>query len=221
MNESKIGQKLLVAIKETAGLNGPQLVIPVGRPPIAFLRPTPTKKELLNEKDVQVLTEWRNRFVHSFLTEFEATESRTARWLSEVVGPNEQKILFMVDDLNGVTFGYMGLDYINWVKKYGEADAVVRGRESAHGTMKFALQTMLSWARGTLGLHELYVRVRSDNTALKFYQKAGFHEVRRVPLKRVKEPDMIRYVEDESLQDAKVYLVYMRWQPSKKDNFII
>jgi hypothetical protein len=29
-----------------------------------------------------------------------------------VVGPEEGKILFMLDDLSGRTFGFMGLDYI-------------------------------------------------------------------------------------------------------------
>lgn len=160
-----------------------------------------------------MLTEWRNRFVQAFLTEFEATESRTARWLAEVVGPREGKILFMVDDLNGRTFGYMGLDYIDWEQAYGEADAIVRGAEAAPGTMKRALQTLLSWARGQLGLRELGVRVRSDNTALEFYRKVGFHEMRRVPLRRLEEPQMIRWVEDASLESSKVHLVHMRWQP--------
>lgn len=217
MHNIQSGRDLLVVLKATAGMPGPALVIPVDYPPIAFLRPVATKKELLNAEDVSVLTKWRNQFVHSFLTEFEALESRTARWLTEVVGPNEQKILFMVDDLNGLTFGYMGLDYSNWDEEYGEADAVVRGRDAAPGSMKLALQTLLKWAQGKLGLQELGVRVRSDNTAVEFYRKVGFYEVRRVPLRRVEEPAMVRWVEDESLENAKVYLIYMLWQPRNQE----
>ena len=217
MHNIQSGRDLLVVLKATAGMPGPALVIPVDYPPRAFLRPVATKKELLNAEDVSVLTKWRNQFVHSFLTEFEALESRTARWLTEVVGHNEQKILFMVDDLNGLTFGYMGLDYINWDEEYGEADAVVRGRDAAPGSMKLALQTLLKWAQGKLGLQELGVRVRSDNTAVEFYRKVGFYEVRRVPLRRVEEPAMVRWVEDESLENAKVYLIYMLWQPRNQE----
>lgn len=213
MSNDQLGRQLLSVLEATAGMPGPPIVISVGTPVEAFLRPVATRKELLNPQDVHVLTEWRNRFVKSFLTEFEATESRTARWLTEVVGPSERKILFMVDDLNGRTFGYMGLDYIDWQQGYGEADAVVRGAEAPPGTMKRALRTLLRWAQGQLGLREIGVRVRSDNTALEFYRKVGFYEVRRVPLRRVEEADMVRWVEDPSLESSVLYLVHMRWQP--------
>jgi hypothetical protein len=119
----------------------------------------------------------------------------------------------MVDDLNARTFGYMGLDFINWETGYGEADAIVRGEEAPPGTMKIALQTLLSWALGQLGLRSLGVRVRSDNTALEFYRKVGFSEERRVPLRRVDDFDMIRWVEDYSLNPADLSLVYMLYHP--------
>ena len=211
MRSVKYGRNLIATLKATAGLPGPGLVIPVGPPLIAFLRPVAVNMELLNVHDVRVLAEWRNNYVQSFLTEFHATESQTARWLVDVVGPREDKILFMVDDLNGCTFGYMGLDYISWDKDYGEADAVVRGLEVAPGTMKPSLLTLLAWAQGQLGLRSLGVRVRSDNAALKFYLKLGFREIKRVPLHRIKDVGMARWVEDESFRNAKVYLVHMRW----------
>ncbi len=213
MNDSHLGRNILAVLKATAGVPGPGIVIPINYPPEAFLRPVATKKELLNANDVRALTDWRNRFVQAFLTEFQATESQTGRWLVQKVGPKEGKILFMVDDLNAHTFGYMGLDYIDWNHAYGEADAVVRGEDAAPGIMKRTLQTLLAWARGHLGLRELGVRVRSDNTALEFYRKVGFQEVRRVPLRLIQEGTMIRWVEDESLENPRLHLVHMRWQP--------
>ena len=212
MRDIQIGRPFLSLLKATAGIPGPSVMIPVGSPTSAFLRPVATKRELLNAADVRVLTDWRNRFVQAFLTEFIATESRTAQWLVEAVGPNEGKILFMVDDPNGRTFGYMGLDYIDWDLSYGEVDAVVRGAEVAPGTMRCALQTMLAWAQGQLGLSKLGVRVRSDNTALEFYRKVGYQEMFRVPLRSVKEPRMIRWVEDPSIKTSETYLVHMVWE---------
>ncbi len=211
MRDTQIGRLFLSLLKATGGTPGPSVMIPVGSPTIAFLRPVATKRELLNAADVRVLTDWRNRFVQAFLTEFIATESRTAQWLVEAVGPNEGKILFMVADPNGRTFGYMGLDYIDWGQGYGEADAVVRGADAAPGTMKCALQTMLGWAQGQLGLGKLGVRVRSDNTALEFYRKVGYQEIFRVPLRSLEEPGMIRWVEDPSVKAAETYLVHMVW----------
>ena len=124
--------------------------------------------------------------------------------------PNEGKILFMVDTPEGSTFGYMGLDFIDWTALAGEADAVVRGGEAPAGVMTEALRTLMAWARGHLGLRELAVRVRSDNTALEFYRKAGFREVRRVALRRVVEPDGVSLIEDCSAAAAEPSLVHLR-----------
>jgi RimJ/RimL family protein N-acetyltransferase len=217
MRDAEIGRDLLVSLKATAGMPGPSVMIPVGSPPIAFLRPVATREAFLNPADVQCLTDWRNRFVNAFLTEFDATEERTARWLVEVVGINNGKILFMVDDQDGLTFGYMGLDYINWEEAYGEADAIVRGGEARPGVMKSALLTLLYWAKGQLGLRTLGVRVRSDNSALVFYQKVGFHEIKRVSLRKAVEPEMVRWLEDESMENAELHLVHMDWHDVSQD----
>ncbi len=120
------GKILLNALKRTAGTPGAGVCIPVGFPVLAMLRPVATRADRLNATDVKLLTEWRNRFVKSFLTDFVATEDRTARWLTDFVGPNENKILFMVD-VDGRTVGNIGLDFIDWGTGYGEADNIVRG----------------------------------------------------------------------------------------------
>src|SRR5207244_10947431 len=108
------GRMLLQYLKSTAGSAGPGLCLVVGDPVQAVLRPVATDPSKLNANDVRLLTEWRNKFIKSFLTEFIATEQRTAGWLVNQVGPNESKILFMADDAHGNTFGYLGIDYIDW-----------------------------------------------------------------------------------------------------------
>jgi hypothetical protein len=125
-------------------------------------------------------------------------------WLTQVVGPNAGKILFMLDDPAGRTFAYMGLDFIDWEKSTGEADAIVRGGEAPAGTMKLALETLLTWAKGALGLRTLGVRVRSDNTSLVFYRKVGFVEQRREPLRSTGEGNMIRWVSDPSVKNPRL-----------------
>src|SRR6188472_3858133 len=100
-------------MKAAAGSGAVELCLPVGRPVACLLRPVATRPDRLSRADVACLTAWRNRFVGSFLTEFAATEARTARWLVETVGPSGGKILFMLDDPSGSTFGYMGLDFID------------------------------------------------------------------------------------------------------------
>lgn len=184
--------------------------IAAGRPVEVILRPVPTRPGSLDRADVRLLSEWRNRFKQAFLTEFEANDERTARWLTEVVGPDDTRILFMVKDAQtGRSVGYMGLAYIDWAQGTGEADAVVRGREMPAGVMKKALLRLLRWAQESLGLHTFGVRVRSDNPAVAFYQKTGFFEVRRVGLRRRERPDMLQWIEDESLPPGEPSLIYM------------
>lgn len=205
------GRELLLAVKANATASAPCLCIPVGLPVEAVLRPVATAPQKMNANDVRVLTEWRNRFVNSFLTEFTATEARTEQWLTEVVGPDPARILFMLDDARGKTVGYLGLAFIDWKERTGEADAIVRGGEAAPGVMARAMFTLLDWAHGQLGLKSVGARVRSDNPALRFFLKFAT-ETKRVPLRAVEEPDTIRWVEDEKLVDAPVSLVYITFK---------
>jgi len=203
-------RQLLNVLKAHAAPREPALSLAVGRPVEALLRPVATREGRLNPQDVSALTAWRNRFVHSFLTEFEANEARTSRWLTQAIDPDDTRILFMVDDAHdGRPIGYMGVAFIDWERGSGEADAVVRGGDAPPGLMTLALRTMLTWARDHLELVEIGVRVRSDNTAMIFYRKFGFQEVKRVPLRRIETHDMVRWIEDESLQSAEASLVHM------------
>jgi hypothetical protein len=202
------GQELIQALKANSTANQPCLSLLVGSPVEAVLRPVATVAGKLNGNDVRVLTEWRNRFVKSFLTEFEATEARTETWLTNVVGPDPTRILFMLDDARGQTVGYLGLAFIDWEQRIGEADAIVRGAEVAPGVMAKALFTLLGWGYKQLALDIIGARVRSDNPSLRFFLKIG-KEIKRVPLRRIEESDMIRWVEDETLVTSPASLVYL------------
>lgn len=191
----------------------PQRTIPVGEPVEAVMRPVATTPGSINAADVRVLTEWRNRFVTSFLTEFEANDERTERWLIEVVGPDPERILFMLDDLNGRTIGYLGLAFIDWEKLTGEADAFVRGVDDMPGIMKKAALALFGWGHRELGLTTaMTARIRWDNPSLPFFLKIST-ENRRVPLRAIEEPDMRRWVEDESLASSPAGLVYITFHP--------
>jgi hypothetical protein len=143
------GRALLRALKRTAGGADPAPCLPVGNPVLALLRPVGVRRERIHPADVAALTEWRNRFPQSFLTEFEATEARTLTWLTEAVAEDDGKILFMADGLDRRTFGYWA-----WTPSTGIA-APARptrscgaGRRRA-GAMALGLTALLRWARGS------------------------------------------------------------------------
>jgi RimJ/RimL family protein N-acetyltransferase len=203
------GRELIQAAKATAAPSQPTLSLPVGRPIIGLLRPVVTRPGDTSPEDVSVLTDWRNRHVQSFLTEFVATEERTERWLVESVGPDDTRILFMVEDLEGQTVGYMGLAYIDWETGYAEFDAIVRGAAAPPGLMSRSIRAMWAWGRAALGLKRLGGRVRSDNPALPFFARMGVIEHGRVPLRPEQADGEIRWVEDPSLEAGGPSLVHM------------
>lgn len=205
-------QALFAAYKRTAGC-GADLVLPVGLPVEALLRPIATDRDRINRQDAELLSEWRNRFVTSFLTEFVSHQERTAHWLATAVAGDPGKILFMLDTLEGRSVGHLGLGFIDWEKGYVEADAIVRGGLARKGLMKAALQALLYWAHHSLGLTEAWVRVRSDNPAVAFYRKTGFVEQQRIALSASQADDgQITWVEDAAAGSGAPALVYMRYQ---------
>ena len=207
------GERLLRALKDTTRAGQPGLVLPVGDPVCALLRPIASAPGHTDANDVRLLTAWRNHNVERFLTGFVAHDARTTQWLEGPIHANGGKLLFMLDTLDGERLGHLGLGFIDWSRGYGEADAIVSGGTSPPGLMKLALRTLLAWARSQLGLAELAVRVRSDNPACEFYRKVGFVEFRRVPLGVRRGADFTEWVEDPSLaRSSEPSLVHMRYR---------
>ncbi|MCI5164670.1 MAG: N-acetyltransferase [Candidatus Electrothrix sp. GM3_4] len=214
MITSSAEKLLLKNTKKTAGSLDSQLILPIGDPSKAYLRILSTQKNEQNEKDIIFITNCRNKYPKAFLTEFEATASQTSDWLSNYVSDDDSRILFMVDLPDGQTIGYMGLAFIDWEKKYGEADAIVRGIPAPKYVMSASLGVLLKWAQERLGLKEVGVRVLSDNPALKFYKKCGFIENKRVPLSKKVEGGKIVWFENEKNMSPSRSLVYHHFERS-------
>lgn len=210
MTTSTRGRDLLRALKQSAGSAGPDLCLKVGEPPLAWLRPLATEAGRQVPEDVARLTEWRNANVGAFLTQFTATPARTSAWLASAIASDDCRILFMIDDRSGRTVGYMGLAYIDWDASYGEADSIVKGLPTEKGLATQAIETLIGWARGSLGLANIGVRVRSDNPAIEFYRRVGFVELRRTPLVSSEHDGGISWRESDNGGPAPIHLVHMR-----------
>lgn len=210
MTAAASGRELLRALKDSAGRPGPGLCLRVGQPTVAWLRPVASAADRQDPRDVERLSSWRNANVGAFLTEFNATPARTAAWLAADIAGNDTRILFMIDDSAGVTVGYMGLAYIDWDLGYGEADSIVKGLATGKGLATQAIDTLMQWARGSLGLATIGVRVRSDNPALGFYRRVGFVEWRRSPLVRSEREGLVVWHEASDGTPSPLSLVHMR-----------
>lgn len=205
------GRLLLRALKHTAGSGEIPVVLRVPNTNF-YLRPVAVLPNKLNSGDVGCLTKWRNQYVDAFLTRFNATPERTANWLCNTIASDDSKILFMLEEVPFSPCGYLGLAFIDWEKESGEADAIVRGVEAPKGTMSLALRALMHFARSTLSLKKLGVRVLSDNPALTFYKKAGFVETFREPLAEKTISGETTFTEAPQNTNPKLWLVHHTYQ---------
>ena len=157
---------------------------------IAVLHPL-TKRNLIdneeNRKLIELLAQWREASSRWFDV-FKVTEEGTRIWLKKQVIDMKNRLLFMLETVDGIPIGHMGF-------YRGEVDNVIRGRRDIlKGVMTHALNAMLKWAFTDLDIRDLYVRVFSDNErAIAFYKRCGFSEIGKIPLRKVEKEESIRW----------------------------
>jgi RimJ/RimL family protein N-acetyltransferase len=168
-------QKLFFSLKRVGNDNLSSFALPVKNTGYELV-PVACAEKHIDQEVVALLTEARNLNSTSFLTMFNATEERTRNWLSQTVAKEDNRILFMLQNMQKKNYyGYMGLAFGNSDGSYIEADAVVRiDKNIIHGLMKASLTRLLQWVRIDLKIASVGVRVLSDNPALKFYERCGF-----------------------------------------------
>ncbi len=157
-----------------------------------------TKDILIKSKSnsllITKLSEWRQKNERWF-DSFNVTNEGTLRWLKKGVIDQSDRLLFLVQNVEKIDIGHMGL-------YRGEADNFIRGESSiSKGIMTLSLQKMLYWSFNRLKINKLYLRVFSDNNkAIKFYKNCGFRSVGKIKLKKVIKGDVIRYVSLQSIE---------------------
>jgi perosamine synthetase len=153
------------------------------------------KDELL----IADLTDWRNRNVTAYPTQFTATVQTTRKWLLEGVLKNEGRILFLVVDKFGSCLGHIGFNNCLSEDLSFEIDNVVRGRQGVPGLFSSAMTRLCDWAESNFPLDKLHLRVMGDNfKAIRFYEKLGWQVIREIPLKRVISAERTDFIEISS-----------------------
>lgn len=192
-----------------------------------FLRAIPIEKSgflipicnahVADRELLQKLTDWRNKNVHVYPTQFVATIESTQEWLKERLLAVDDRTLFLVVDNQGKVAGHIGFNGCSNNEFLFEIDNVVRGNPSAgKGLFSTGLFAMMEWARKTLNVSGFFLRVMDDNLhAIEFYKRNGFIEDRRIPLFREEQNGLVSYREvNEGEKPVKAF-VRMVWQPTR------
>ena len=178
----------------------PAVVLPVCRDGAVIARLEPvTWADADADAAVALLAEWRGAAADAFPSQFPVTLSGTQRWLVKQLLETPDRVLFWVTAPDGRRLGHLGLFRYDPAEREIEIDNVVRGVPGEMpGVMAAALRTLLDWTFEKLGMTAVFLRVFSDNArALRLYERLGFREILRVPLARVQEGEVVRWVEVE------------------------
>lgn len=161
----------------------------------------------LGGEHAEILARWRDENAQWFLTSFAIDTERTRLWL-ENVAASEDRTLFGVEPEGQDIVGVVGLTDMDRASSSAELDHVLRGRDSAPGIMRLAIESLLAWASRS-GYSKIRLRVFQDNPALPFYEGIGFvQQGSPQPLREVNDGSARRWVESTDAE-AERYLIAM------------
>ncbi|MDZ7804398.1 GNAT family N-acetyltransferase [Thiohalophilus sp.] len=133
-----------------------------------------------DNKVVESLTRWRNKFMRFFLTQFNATTERTSYWLESVVIPSPSNLLFMILDGERNLVGNFGV--ANITNEKCELDNLIRGEKGAPKLIYFSEIALLNWLFEH-GVKKVNLHVFANNTpTIKLHKSVGFTECNRITL---------------------------------------
>jgi RimJ/RimL family protein N-acetyltransferase len=95
----------------------------------------------VEERDLDQLATWRNDPVNLqyYFSPFLANPGLQNKWYEDLLA-NPNKVLFMVDTLEGIPVGMIGVDHIDWLNQECEGGPIVIDPEQrSHGYAEEAL----------------------------------------------------------------------------------
>ncbi len=132
----------------------------------------------VEERDLDVLARWRNdpanrRFV---FTPFLINPGGQKKWY-EALLTNHDKVLFMVDNLEGKTVGMIGADHIDWRNQECEGGPIVFDpEERSHGYAEEAIGMLIDYCFHELNMHRMYAHCYPFNKVVEMMTWYGFQQ---------------------------------------------
>jgi RimJ/RimL family protein N-acetyltransferase len=199
MNES-LKERVLTTIsrlKQPGAARDGSLAVHMGGGVPARLVPI-TWEDVDRPDSIELLARWRETAADAFPSQFPVTLDGTKRWLIHGLLEVPDRLLFWVTtSLEKKRIGHVGVFHYDFDDGGFEIDNIVRGVEGAlPGIIYHSLQELLTWNFNVLGMCSARLRVFAHNDrAIRLYQRLGFRETMRMPLVRVQERDVVRWVE--------------------------
>lgn len=201
MNNQKI-YKIIADIK-TEKSEYKDFVIPIlddQNNSIGYLKPI-TIKHISKHDVISMLTKWRKMFMKFFLTQFTPSTERTKNWLTKVVLPSEDRILFLIYTIEDKVIGNFGV--CNLSSESAELDNLIRGEKGGeHQLIYYSEISLLKWLFLELDMKSVFLHVFSNNSkTIALHERVGFEVVEEYRLWKQKTDDGLIYSTTKTTDD--------------------
>lgn len=154
-----------------------------------------------HQKIIMYFAKWRRNSQWYFPSQFKVTIPGTRIWAKKSLIDKEDRILFLIKDMQGKLIGHIGLYSFDFKNETCEIDNVVRGEKGTPGIMTSALNALINWTFENLRIKDLYLRVFSDNQkAISLYERCNFSHENLIPLKKRVENSTVFW--EETFEDS-------------------
>ncbi len=183
---------------------------------IAYLRPITADYRDTIKDCAELMGRWRAENPSISASTFEITKERTEKWLDNLIIGREDRLLFMIQTLDGRFLGHVGYSNFRYDEKTAEIDSILRGvKDEFPGIMTFALQSLLWWGKEELRLEHIELTTGPDNhKAQALYKRCGFIEKKSKAMIKVVKEDEVRWDDapDPDMPDAEAYSLVMEYK---------
>lgn len=179
----------------------------------------PINSASISIEELELLSKWREAAQTWFPSQSIVTLDGTKEWLYNSVDKIDDRILFWIINNEGIQVGHVGLFRFDFKKSQCELDNIIRGNSIDKGIVESALNRLIQFTEDELDVKNVFLRVFSDNTrAINLYEKLGFVEVQRRPLKKTIQNGNIKYIElnDDIYENVTRYFSTMKM--NRKNN---
>ena len=183
---------------------------------VAYLRPITADYRITIKDCAELMGRWRAENPTISASTFEITTERTERWLDHLIIGRDDRLLFMIQTLDGRYLGHVGYSNFRYEEKTAEIDAILRGvKGEAPGIMTFALRTLLWWGKTVIRLEHIELTTGPDNLkAQALYRRCGFVAKKKKAMIKVIKEDEVRWDDapDPDMPDAEAYSLVMEYK---------
>lgn len=170
---------------------------------VAYLKPITFDFQKTMPDIISKITKWKieNPFISASIMK-ELTDDMTRIWIKKYLLQRQDKLIFMIINLNNEYLGYMGVATFDFINKTLELDSALRGvKNTIPGLMTFVAKTLILFSYNVLKINDILGSATDVNPEVKpWHDRVGYKQYNRIPMKLVEiNQNEKRWIQDQNL----------------------